>query len=162
MWFIWACQHVVCVVTTNVAIVYVSDQTVNAVETQAWNDRFGHVLHFKNALPNPDKRFKKWFRCTSCYAKWILGKDKKGTSSQPPPPPLPGTPGGAFSSRTGNLCQPCEPGGVDPVTALVLAATAHDFSDDPVTGFVLDCTSPFQNDDEEDPFGDAGLNNYYG
>ena len=140
--------NVVAVVTTNVAIVYVSDQTVNPVETQAWNDRFGHVLTFKNALPNPDKRFKRWFRCTSCYAKWILGRQTKETSSQTPPATTPGMPVGASSSRDGTFT-----GGVDIVAQLVLAATSTDFSDDPVTQLVLDATSPYQDDGEEDVFG---------
>ena len=53
--------NVIAVLTSNVPVAYVKDNSVNQLETKAWDERFGMVLHFKHALPNPDKRYKKWF-----------------------------------------------------------------------------------------------------
>ena len=37
--------------------------------------RFGNnIFHFKARLPNPDRRYKVWLKCTRCYARWILDR----------------------------------------------------------------------------------------
>ena len=66
-------ENVVAILTSNSPVVYVHDKTVDPVRTKAWNDRFGdNVYTFTKPLPNPDRRFKVWLRCTCCYSKWIL------------------------------------------------------------------------------------------
>ena len=41
-----------CVFTSNDPIVYVSGNVVNKLETSAWNERFGTMLHFQVTLTN--------------------------------------------------------------------------------------------------------------
>ena len=39
-------ENVICVLTSNDPIVYVSGNAVNKLETSAWNERFGAMIHF--------------------------------------------------------------------------------------------------------------------
>ena len=71
-------ENVMAVFTSNAPIVYITEKSVNPTETQAWNDRFGFIGHFKTPIANPDKRFKKWFQCTNCYSSWILQCEDAG------------------------------------------------------------------------------------
>ena len=77
-------EGVISVLTANVPVVYLSGNAVNEVETKAWKERFGkNILFFQTRLENPDKRYKRWFQCTRCYADWVLG------TAQAPAPLLP-------------------------------------------------------------------------
>ena len=72
-------ENVIAVLTSNVPVVFISGNAVNEMETAAWNERFGkNVWTFRTALASPDKRYKRWFQCTRCYADWVLG----GTETQ--------------------------------------------------------------------------------
>ena len=64
--------------TTNVPIVYISGNSINQAETNAFNERFGDtgVYYFTAALPKPDKRYKVWLRCTRCYAEWVTRRGR--------------------------------------------------------------------------------------
>ena len=82
-------ENVIAVLTSNVHVVNVSGNVVNQTETAAWNERFGrNILTFRVAISNPDKRYKRWFQCTRCYADWVLGTDGQppstATSDAPP------------------------------------------------------------------------------
>lgn len=79
-------EEVLCVVTSNNPIVYCTSTGIDDMETKAWYERFGTVLQFNQRLPNADKRFKRWGRCTHCYAHWILGIPKGGLEEQALPP----------------------------------------------------------------------------
>ena len=77
-------EGVISVLTANVPVVYVSGNTVNEVETAAWKERFGqNILLFSTPLDNPDKRYKRWFQCTRCYADWVLGAADSQAPSVP-------------------------------------------------------------------------------
>ena len=73
-WNVDGKANVMAVITTNSEIVYITDKALNPVETKAFADRFGMVLHFKLALEKPDRRYRHWMKCTRCYAEWILRK----------------------------------------------------------------------------------------
>ena len=87
-WNVDGQDGVIAILTANVNVVYVTDHAVNTMETKAWDERFAKMLHFKVPLVNPDKRYKKWFRCVHCYALWILEFD---------------------TPQPGDLCHPCSP-----------------------------------------------------
>jgi hypothetical protein len=74
-------SNVIAVLTSNAEIVYVTGDTINPIETAAWLERFGLVLRFQTRLANPDKRYKKWFKCTCHYASWILGEPVPGATA---------------------------------------------------------------------------------
>ena len=98
---------VICFLTSNSPVVYVSGGTVNTVETAAWNERFGrNVYEFKHALPNKDARFKQWGKCTSCYAHWLLD----GRASRAPQGPTSSSPAlSALQSDAGIVAEPTPP-----------------------------------------------------
>ena len=83
-WNVSGDEGIIAVFTSNVDIVYITDNTINPIETQAWNERFGFIGHFKVPIKKPDPRFKKWFQCTRCYATWIL--EPKDADAAPPSP----------------------------------------------------------------------------
>ena len=59
---------------------------MNQIETAAWGERFGrNILDFKTPVKNPDKRFKRWFQCTHCYAHWVLGTADGGRAASAGP-----------------------------------------------------------------------------
>ena len=79
-------EGVIAVLTANVPVVHISGGTVNQIETAAWGERFGrNILDFKAPVKNPDKRFKKWFQCTHCYAHWVLGTADGGRAASAGP-----------------------------------------------------------------------------
>ena len=55
-------ENVICVLTSNDPIVYVSGNVVNKLETSAWNERFGTMLHFSGHIDQPDPAFKQLFQ----------------------------------------------------------------------------------------------------
>ena len=67
-------EKVFMVMTSNNPIVYCSDGALNQTETAAFNERFGSIYHFPNALAKEeqDVRYKQWGRCVRCYSDWIL------------------------------------------------------------------------------------------
>ena len=69
-------ENVIAMLTSNKEVVYVADNTVDEVRTNAWKERFGpNILHFNKRLPKPDRRYKVWLKCTRCYAHWILSHE---------------------------------------------------------------------------------------
>ena len=79
---------VIAVLSANVEVTHVTDNAVNHLETKVRGERLCKVHHFRVPLANPDKRYKKWFRCVRCYASWILDPD---------------------NTASANRCHPCSP-----------------------------------------------------
>jgi hypothetical protein len=100
LWNSKGTESVFAVITSNEPIAYVVGSSVSATETQAWNARFGSILHFRASIPveEQDRRFKKWGQCVSCYASWLLNKKRpraqaaeplEGRAQRRPPPQQP-------------------------------------------------------------------------
>lgn len=62
-WNLEGREPVMCVLTSNVDIVFVRGQSVDRTETAAWRERFGkNIFHFNKPLPDPDARYKNWMK----------------------------------------------------------------------------------------------------
>lgn len=73
-WNVASDEGVIAVFTSNVPIVYISGKSINHIETDAFNERFGDQIYpFTAKLPKPDRRYKVWMRCVRCYVDWVLG-----------------------------------------------------------------------------------------
>ena len=76
-------ENVICVLTSNDPIVYVSGSAVNKLETSAWNERFGAMIHFSGHIDQPDPAFKHLSKCTRCYAEWLLASSSSAAPRTP-------------------------------------------------------------------------------
>ena len=66
-------ESVIAFLTSNAEVVYIKDNAVDEVRTDAWRSRFGKNIYIlRGKLPRPDRRYKVWLKCTRCYADWIF------------------------------------------------------------------------------------------